>query len=89
MLNSDASLELGPVARTFSPPLRYASAFPVADGPNVLAVVVVFAQQPFEREHRRILENATTLLVSSTSHAILRDVTPKKQRDSIYREQVH
>ncbi len=66
VLNSDATLELGPVARTFTVPLRYAAALPIVDG-NVVAVMMVYSAEPFERDHRRVLENAAALFVSSVS----------------------
>ncbi len=72
VLNSDATLELGPVAKTFSVPLRYAAAVPVVDG-RAVAVFVVFSSEPFEKDHRRLLENAATLFVSSISHPLAGD----------------
>jgi putative nucleotidyltransferase with HDIG domain len=69
VINSDAALELGPVARTFSVPLRYAAAIPVTDGSPV-AVIMVYAEEPFEKDHRRLLENAATLFVSSVSQPL-------------------
>jgi putative nucleotidyltransferase with HDIG domain len=73
VMNSDATLELGPVARAFSVPLRYAAAFPVMDG-HVIAVIVVFSNEPFENDHRRLVENAATLFVSSLSHPLLDEI---------------
>lgn len=64
VLNSDATLELGPVAKTLSVPLRYAAAVPIIDG-QVVAVLAIFGSEPFEKDHRRLLENAATLFVSS------------------------
>jgi putative nucleotidyltransferase with HDIG domain len=69
VLNSDATLEIGPVAKTFSVPLRYAAAVPVQDG-RVVAVIAVFGTEPFEKDHRRLLENAATLFSSSVSHPL-------------------
>lgn len=66
VINSDATLELGPVARTFPVPLRYVAAIPVIDG-RVTAVMLVFSHDPLEKDHRRVLENAATLFVSSVS----------------------
>jgi putative nucleotidyltransferase with HDIG domain len=67
VMNSDATLELGPVARGFGVPLRYASAVPIIDGQPV-GVLLVLSSEPFEKDHRRLLENAATLFVSSLSH---------------------
>ena len=69
VINSDAALELGPVVRTFSVPLRYAASVPVVDG-RVVAVVVIYGSEPFEKDHRRLLENAATLFVSSVSQPL-------------------
>lgn len=73
VLNSDATLELGPIARTLSVPLRYAAALPVIDG-RVIAVLMAYASEPFEKDHRRLLENAATLFVSSLSQPIIQTV---------------
>jgi hypothetical protein len=72
VLNSDASLELGPVAKTLSVPLRYAAAVPVVDGQTV-GVLIMFASEPFDKDHRRLLENAATLFVSSLAQPMTGD----------------
>jgi hypothetical protein len=69
VINSDASLELGPVARTFPTPLRYAAGVPVVDG-KVVAVMMIYSTDPLEKDHRRLLENAATLFVSSVSEPL-------------------
>lgn len=74
VINSDATLELGPVAKTFSVPLRYVAAVPVIDGQPV-AVLVAFSSEPFDRDHKRLLENAATLFVSSMTSSLGRDLT--------------
>lgn len=65
VLNSDAALELGPVSKSLAVPLRYAAGVPIFDGNSVIAVAMVYASEPFEKDHRRLLENAATLFVSS------------------------
>jgi hypothetical protein len=70
VINSDAILELGPVARTMPTPLRYVAAVPVVDGKRVVAVLAVFAADPFEKDHRRLLENAATLFVGSVNQPL-------------------
>ena len=67
VLNSNAALELGPVARTFSTPLKYAMAVPILNGPNAAAVGVItgYASEPFDNDHRRMLESAATLFAAS------------------------
>jgi hypothetical protein len=62
VLNSDAILELGPVARTFSTPLRYVAAVPIIDG-QVVAVLAVFGAEPFDKDHKRLLENVLQTFV--------------------------
>jgi hypothetical protein len=69
VLNSDAILELGPVARTFTTPLRYVVAVPIMDGTPV-AVLTVYGAEPFDKDHKRLLENAATLFVSSLAQPI-------------------
>jgi hypothetical protein len=69
VLNSDATLELGPVARTFQAPLRYVAAVPITDG-QIVGVLAVFGTDPFDKDHRRLLENASTHFVSSLSQPI-------------------
>jgi hypothetical protein len=64
VMNSDPTLELGPVARTFQVPLRYAVAVPIIEG-KVVAVLVVYSNEPFERDHRRLIENSATLFAAS------------------------
>ncbi|MCC7009886.1 MAG: HD domain-containing protein [Acidobacteria bacterium] len=64
VLNSDASLEFGPIARSLPIPLRYAAAVPVIDR-RTLAVIGAFGSDPFEKDHRRIMESAATLFAAS------------------------
>jgi putative methionine-R-sulfoxide reductase with GAF domain len=67
VVNSNAALELGPVAKTFSVPLRYALAVPIVGGNgSSLAVLSVYGSEPFEYDHRRMLESAATLFMAST-----------------------
>ena len=67
VLNSNAALELGPVARTLPVPLRYALAVPILNGPNSAAagVVTAYASDPFDNDHKRMLESAATLFAAS------------------------
>ncbi len=68
VMNSNATLELGPVARHFSTPLRYALAVPILNGPSApLGVVSCYGSEPFENDHRRILESAATLFASAVA----------------------
>jgi hypothetical protein len=89
VINSDAVLELGPVAKAFSSPLRYAAAVPIVDG-SVVAVVMIYANDPFEKDHRRLAENAATLFASSVTLPIAAK-TPIEggPRDATTRTSVH
>lgn len=61
VVNSNAALELGPVARTFPTPLRYVLAVPVLKGATAIAVVTCYGSTPFDNDHRRVLESSATL----------------------------
>jgi putative nucleotidyltransferase with HDIG domain len=69
VLNSNAALELGPVARTFSVPLRYGLAVPILNGPvsTPTGVVTAYGSEPFNNDHKRILESAATLFAAAIS----------------------
>ena len=71
VVNSDATLELGPVAKTFSTPLRYALAAPI-DGPFP-GVITLYGSDPFDKDHRRMIEAAATLFVASLAAASFAD----------------
>jgi putative nucleotidyltransferase with HDIG domain len=62
VVNSNATLELGSVARTFSTPLRYALAVPMLSGAETaIGVVTCYGTEPFSNDHTRVLESAATL----------------------------
>ena len=88
VLNSDAILELGPVARTFATPLRYVAAVPIVDG-QVVAVLAAFGADPFDKDHKRLLENASTLFVSSLNQPIQADSESPKATPETSRHRVH
>jgi putative nucleotidyltransferase with HDIG domain len=67
VVNSNAALELGPVAKTFSVPLRYALSVPISGSGSSLAVLTAYGSDPFSNDHRRMLESAATLFVGSTA----------------------
>lgn len=69
VLNSDAALELGPVARTLPVPLRYAAAVPVVDR-KTAAIIMVYSSEPLERDHGRLLESAAALFAASVSEPL-------------------
>ena len=84
--NSNAALELGPVARTYSKPLRYALAVPILNGPTAAAVGVltVYGSEAFDSDHRRMMESAATLFLSSIPATMGKD---KKAPDHTARSQ--
>jgi putative nucleotidyltransferase with HDIG domain len=88
VINSDAALELGPVARTFSVPLRYAAAVPIVDGGPV-AVLMAYSNEPFEKDHRRLLENAATLFMASMSQPLSSQTTASPLPIGERRERIH
>jgi GAF domain-containing protein len=70
VVNSNAALELGPVARTFSTPLRYVLAVPILNGNTPpIAVITCYGSEPFTADHRRILESCATLFATSLTAA--------------------
>jgi putative nucleotidyltransferase with HDIG domain len=66
IMNSDATLDLGPVARTLSTPLRYALVAPIIQAGQVTAVVTLYSGEKFEKDHSRLLESAVNLFQSSS-----------------------
>jgi hypothetical protein len=76
VLNSNAALEVGPVARTFSVPLRYGLAVPILTGPisAPIGVITAYGSDPFNNDHKRMLESAATLFAAA--------VTPGAQKES-------
>jgi putative nucleotidyltransferase with HDIG domain len=69
IMNSDASLDLGPVARTLATPLRYALAAPILQNGQPTAVVTLYGSQKFERDHSRLVESAVNLFQTAIQHA--------------------
>jgi putative nucleotidyltransferase with HDIG domain len=83
VLNSDATLELGPVARTLPVPLRYAAACPVSDR-KTIAIIMVYSSEALERDHRRLLESAAALFAASVSVPL--DIQPPSPRAPVVLE---
>lgn len=75
VVNSNAALELGPVARTLQTPLRYALAVPIVRNQTAIAVVTCYGSDPFDTDHRRIAENSATLFAECISVPALRTAT--------------
>jgi putative nucleotidyltransferase with HDIG domain len=87
VLNSEATLELGPVARSFEVPLKYALAVPIIDGPAV-AVITLYGSELFDKDHRRMLESAAALFIASISSSVA-DTTHLPGRSDLGRPKVH
>jgi putative nucleotidyltransferase with HDIG domain len=77
VFNSDAALDLGPVARSLPVPLRFALAVPVLDGNQLLGVIALYAGEEFQRDHSRMLESAAQLF----DHGGHRPTEPAAVRD--------
>jgi putative nucleotidyltransferase with HDIG domain len=65
VFNSDAALDLGPVARALPVPLRFTVAVPVFDGDRPVGVVTLYGTEEFGRDHGRMVESAALLLANS------------------------
>jgi putative nucleotidyltransferase with HDIG domain len=79
VLNSNAALELGPVARTFSTPLRYALAVPIVNGSTAaIGVLTAYGSEPFSGDHKRLLEGAATLFCASMCSAAPKEGTTNR-----------
>ena len=85
VFNSDASLDLGPVARTLPVPLRTALVAPVFDGDRPIGVVALYGSEDFHKDHRRMLESATQLLTAGGA-ALATDVQHVTKGDSSEQE---
>jgi len=53
IVNSDAGLDLGDVAETFSPPLRHCLSVPVSNGAQLVGVISLYSSNPFTPEDER------------------------------------
>jgi len=86
VVNSNAALELGPVARTFSTPLRYTLSVPVLSGSGpALGALTCYGSEPFSNDHRRVLESAATLFASSILAAGTRTPQPLTENADVSR----
>lgn len=81
VFNSDASLDLGPVARTLPVPLRAALVAPVVDRDQAVGVIALYGSEDFHKDHRRMLESAAQLL-SSGAVSALPETSPVRSRAS-------
>jgi len=69
VFNSDAALDLGPVARILPVPLRFTLATPVFDGDLVVGVIALYAGEEFQKDHSRMLESAALLFAPGRLNA--------------------
>lgn len=88
IMNSDASLDLGPVARTLATPLRYALAAPIVQSAQSTAVVTLYGSQKFEKDHSRLVESAVNLFQTSIQHS-LSDGGNRPAQESSTRSKFH
>ncbi len=70
VFNSDAILDLGPVARTLPVPLRSALVAPIIDRDQTVGVIALYGSEDFHKDHRRMLESATQLLAIGVFAAV-------------------
>ena len=66
VVNSEAALDLGPVARSVSPPLEYALVVPILDAGECVAVVGLYGANKFTGDDHRAVEAAAGLLRSGS-----------------------
>jgi putative nucleotidyltransferase with HDIG domain len=82
--NSNAVLELGPVVRTLAIPLRYAVAIPVLNGTAPpFGVLSFYGSEPFDNDHMRMLESATTLFASALASLTSADPAPSSSAAAV------
>ena len=65
VFNSDAALDLGPVAKTLPTPLRWALVAPIFERQEVLGVISLYGSDIFNKDHKRMLETAASLFHAS------------------------
>ena len=89
VFNSDASLDLGPVARTLSVPLRYALVAPVFETNASLGVIALYGSEEFQRDHRRMLESAAQLFAVGIARNALPAPARSKADDARGERKIH
>ena len=58
-------MDLGPVAKTLATPLRWALVSPVGEKQEVVGVLSLYGSDIFDKDHKRMLETAASLLYST------------------------
>lgn len=89
VFNSDASLDLGPVARSLPVPLRYALVAPVHEGNLSLGVIALYGTEEFQRDHRRMLESAAQLFASGVARTALPSVGRNRGEETGDERKIH
>jgi putative nucleotidyltransferase with HDIG domain len=82
VFNSDAALDLGPIAKTLSTPLRWALVAPVADKQEILGVLSLYGSDLFDKDHRRMLETAAGLFYSFLAPFVSQNDRPAPRNNS-------
>lgn len=79
--NSDATLDLGTVAESFVPSLRFALSTPIKEGERLVGVLTVYTNesQPFGDDHKYLAERVATLLSPklNSSNSVVRRFRPE------------
>lgn len=89
VFNSDASLDLGPVARALPVPLRTALVAPVVEGNNAVGVIALYGSAEFRKDHLRVLESAAGLLGSAAGALPRAPSPPEGKSTSLGQRKVH
>jgi len=76
VFNSDAALDLGPISKTLSTPLRWALVAPIFERQQVLGVISLYGSDIFDKDHKRMLETAASLFHSSLATFLTQDARP-------------
>src|SRR5262249_40906095 len=82
VFNSDAALDLGPVVKTLSTPLRWALVAPILERQNALGVISLYGSDIFDKDHKRMLETAASLFHSSLATFLGQDDRPAMRSNS-------
>lgn len=72
VINSDATLDLGDLARTTKPPLRSCLATPLSIDRTVIGVLALYSTMPlaFSEDHRRLIEMIATQVARKVRDAV-------------------
>lgn len=84
IMNSDAMLDLGEIARAVSPRLRTCLSVPLLAQEQLVGVLTLYSSQGegFSENHRRLLETASRYIAPSISRTLARDKAAEGERPS-------